>query len=203
MPPGFEADVEHGTGIYGRCMMDTLTAVRGLIFAVVSFAALAFSQAMAEEGAPEEGTVEAFSSWEADGEIYPTGVNEATFVGVLSGVLYVRAEDGSIDSGLLTCPATVVINTDDFSQTGKGKCIIITPEAERIYASFECAGEYGQGCNGDFALNGGTGEQENISGGGPIEFKSAFASFALTPGHVLEQSSVGLMLLPELAYKLP
>ena len=33
--------------------------------------------------AAEEGTVEAFSSWEASGHIYPTGVEESTFVGVL------------------------------------------------------------------------------------------------------------------------
>jgi hypothetical protein len=154
--------------------------------------------------AAEEGTVEAFSSWQARGQIYPTGPNEGTFVGALSGVLYVKGDDDSLDAGLITCPATVLINTEDGSQTGHGKCVILTPEAERIYAEFRCSGVYLEGCNGDFTLKGGTGKNENISGGGPIRFKSAFSNLAaVTPGSVVEQSAVGVALWPKLTYRIP
>jgi hypothetical protein len=157
--------------------------------------------AAAQEG--REGTVEAFSSWQARGQIYPTGPEEVTFIGVLSGILYVTDEEGSTDAGLITCPGTVVVNSADGSQVGHGKCVIVTPDAERIYAEFKCSGVYLAGCNGDFVLTGGTGDKENISGGGPIQIKSAFANIAALPGNVVEQMAVGLAVWPALTYKLP
>ena len=167
-------------------------------------AALTIALIISYPAAAEEGTVEAFSSWQARGQIYPTGPQEATFVGALSGILYVKGDDGSLDAGLITCPGTVVINTEDGSQTGHGKCVIMTPEAERIYAEFECSGIYLEGCNGDFTLKGGTGKNESISGGGPIQFKSAFSNLAASvPGSVVEQSAVGVALWPKLTYKIP
>ncbi len=176
---------------------------------VVSAAKLAFGAviaiaiAMSVPAVAEEGTVEAFSSWEARGQIYPTGVAETTFVGVLSGVLYVTDEAGSMDAGLITSPVTVAINTEDGSQVADGKCVIVTPDSERIYAEFKCSGVYLEGCNGDFTLKGGTGDKENISGGGPIQIKTAFANIAAVPGSVVEETAVGLAVWPELTYKLP
>jgi len=150
-----------------------------------------------------ESTVEAFSSWEAKGQMYPTGPQEMSFVGVLSGVLYVRGDDGSFDAGLIACPGTVVINTADGSQVGTGKCVIITPDAERVYAQFECMGLYGQGCNGDFELTGGTGSKTNISGGGEVQFKSAFTSLIAMPGNIVEKEAIGMAIWPALTYRLP
>ncbi len=166
-------------------------------------AVIAIAIAMSVPAVAEEGTVEAFSSWEARGQIYPTGPEEATFIGVLSGIFYVTDEEGSMDAGLITCPGTVVVNTADGSQVGHGKCIIVTPDAERVYAEFKCSGVYLAGCNGDFVLTGGTGEKENISGGGPIQIKSAFANIAAVAGNVVEQTTVGLAVWPKLTYKLP
>ena len=166
-------------------------------------AVIAIAIAMSVPAVAEEGTVEAFSSWEARGQIYPTGPEETTFVGVLSGVLYVTGDDGSMDAGLIICPVTVAINTEDGSQVGDGKCVIVTPDGERIYAEFKCSGVYLEGCNGDFTLKGGTGDKENISGGGPILIKTAFANIAAIPGSVVEQTAVGLAVWPELTYKLP
>jgi len=171
-------------------------------------AAVTVALAAAFPAAAEEGTVTAFSSWQARGQIFPTGPTEATFVGVLSGIIYVKGADealdaSSIDAGLITCPSTVEINTEDGSQKGKGKCVIVTGDAERIYAKFQCAGTYLQGCNGDFTLAGGSGEKANISGGGPIQLKSALGKLAVVPGTMIEQSAVGFAVWPKLTYKLP
>ncbi len=166
-------------------------------------AVMAIAIAMSVPAVAEEGTVEAFSSLEANGLIYPTGPKETTFVGVLSGVLYITDEAGSMDAGLITCPVTVAINTEDGSQVADGKCVIVTPDSERIYAEFKCSGVYLEGCNGDFTLKGGTGDKENISGGGPIQIKTAFANIAAAPGNVVEETVVGLAVWPELTYKLP
>lgn len=158
--------------------------------------------------AAEEGTVEAFSEWKARGQIFPTGPEEATFVGALSGVLYVEGktkagEKRSIDAALITCPGTMVINVTDGSQVGDGRCVIVTPDGERVYARFTCAGTYLEGCNGEFTLTGGTGEKKNISGGGPIQLKSAIAQLVGIPGTMVEQTAIGIALWPELTYKLP
>ncbi|MGR8918040.1 MAG: hypothetical protein ACU85V_00355 [Gammaproteobacteria bacterium] len=155
-----------------------------------------------------EGVVEALSSWEARGHIYPTGTDEATFVGLLSGVVYVKADDAALDiseldTALITCPSSVEIDMASGTALGRGKCVILTPDAERIYAKFECSGKFLQGCRGNFEFTGGTGERANISGGGPIQLKSAFGQLAVTPGAVVEQSAVGLAVWPKLTYKLP
>lgn len=156
----------------------------------------------------EQGTVEAFSSWEARGQIFPTGPQEATFVGALFGVLYVEGktsegEQRSIDAGLITCPGTVVIDVAEGRQMGEGRCVILTPDGERIYGKFTCSGTYLEGCNGEFTLVGGTGEKQNISGGGPIQLKSAFAHLTAMPGTMVQQATIGIALWPELNYKLP
>jgi len=163
----------------------------------------ALALALAGIAEAEEGTLEAVSSWEARGQIYPTGPEEATFVGALSGILYVSSADGSMDAGLITCPATLVINTTDGSQTGHAKCVIVTPDAERVFGEFTCAGVLGEGCNGDFTLTGGTGEKANISGGGPIQLRGAPSRLALTTGNMIEQTTIGLAVWPKLTYKLP
>ena len=153
--------------------------------------------------AAEEDTVEAFSSWEASGHIYPTGVEESTFVGVLSGILYVRNSDDVIEAGLIMCPATVTVNTTDGSQHGSAKCVIVTPESNRVFGSFECDGVYQAGCAGEFTITGGTGSMQGITGGGPIKLQSAFANAALVPGTVIDQTAAGLALWPALSYKIP
>jgi hypothetical protein len=151
----------------------------------------------------EEGTVEAFSSWQARGQIYPTGTAEATFVGALFGILYVKNKDGSFDTGRVTCPAVITINTSDTSQSSQGRCVILTPDVERIYAEFKCSGTVGSGCNGNLTFKGGTGAKENITGGGPIQFKAAFADMMAVPGNIVDAAYAGIAVLPKLTYKLP
>ncbi len=166
-------------------------------------AALLVAMLQISPAAALEGTVEAFASWQMRGQLIPTGPKEATFSGVLSGVLYVRGSDGSFETGLITCPGTIAINTDDLSQSGHGKCVIVTPDAERVFGEFKCSGVYRSGCNGDFKFTGGTGEKENISGGGPIQFKAALERLIASPGNVVDHSAVGLAVWPALTYKIP
>jgi len=179
---------------------------RSLVAGAALVLAAAFGSAMpavAQEELPKEGTVEAFTSWEASGRVYPTGPAEATFVGILAGILYVRDETGTIDAGFITCPGTVTIDTGDGSQTGEAKCVIVTPENDRVFGRFTCEGVYLEGCNGDFEITGGTGTLEGISGGGRIELKSAFAHVATVPGNIVEETAAGLALWPALSYRLP
>lgn len=177
--------------------MNPATLIRILLVATVTVSMLGGGATAAEEE-----TVEAFSSWEARGQIFPTGPSEATFVGALSGILYVKNKEGSYDAGLVTCPGVITIDTKDYGQSGEGRCVISTPDGDRIYAEFKCSGVVGSGCNGEFTLKGGTGAKENISGGGPIHFKSAFLDLTATPGNIVDTVYGGLAVLPKLTYKL-
>lgn len=168
-----------------------------VLFCMIAGALLSLS------AAAEEGSVQAFSSWQAKGQMYPTAPEEMTFVGSFFGILYVQGEDGSFDAGLITCPSTVAVNTRDRSLTGNGKCVIVTPDAERVYAAFECSGAYREGCSGNFTLTGGTGSKSKISGGGEVQFKSAFANLTLLPGNVVEQEAVGMAYWPKLTFSVP
>jgi hypothetical protein len=160
-------------------------------------------------GGAEEGTIEAFSQWEARGQVFPTGLEEATFVGVLSGVIYVK-DDGdelttaTLDAGVIQCPGTLVINTSDGSQHGNGKCVVLTPDGERVFGAFTCRGTHLEGCQGDFTLTGATGTLQGLSGSGPLQLKSAFTEYLrATPGSIVQQTAVGLAVWPKLTYQLP
>ena len=184
----------------GACRPGALHA--GAIVGALLAASLVLAASTTAANA-EEGTVEAFSSWEASGHIYPTGVEESTFVGVLSGILYVRNADNVIDAGLIMCPGTVTIDTTDGSQHGTAKCVIVTPDSDRVFGSFECEGVYNAGCEGAFTITGGTGSMQGIIGGGPITLQSAFANATLVPGTIVDQTAAGLALWPALSYTLP
>jgi hypothetical protein len=159
--------------------------------------------------AQEDPAVEAFAQWEARGQVFPTGPEEATFVGVLAGVIYVKdfgSELGAaaIDAGVIQCPGTLVINSRDGSQHGTGKCVVLTPDGERIFGDFVCTGAYLEGCQGEFKLTGGTGGLQGITGGGALELQSGFIEYlSTTPGSIVQQSAVGLAVWPRLTYTLP
>lgn len=173
-------------------------------FLPIAAAAIGLGLALpAAAGQGQTTTVEAFSSWEARGEFYQTGPNEATFVGVLSGILYVEGADGSLEAGLMTCPARLRVDKESWAQTGTADCVILTPDGERVYGEFECAGTYQEGCRGAFSIVGGTGSREGITGGGPIEFDNAVPALTDVPGNMVTTQAIGLVRLPELTFRLP
>jgi hypothetical protein len=66
------------------------------------------------------------------------------------------------------------------------------------------AGEYLQGCQGDFNLLGGTGKFDGITGQSPFEIRSNIGIMVanLTSGRVAGSAS-GLAVWPALSYKIP
>lgn len=168
-----------------------------------AFAALLASLCQIGPAAAEEATVEAYSSWEAAGTVFQTGIDEATFSGVLSGAFNVEGEDGSLEIGLIACPGMIVVNKDDWSQRGTANCVITTGDAERIYADLECSGTYREGCTGQFTFTGGTGAYEGITGGGPIEFLNVLSNRSAIGGTQVTAEAIGLARWPTLTYRIP
>jgi hypothetical protein len=152
--------------------------------------------------AAEQGTIKAFAAWRGDGQAVQTGVDEATFIGAISGTVYVETEKGPVDSGQMVCPAMLLINTKDGSQSGAGRCAITANDGARIFAQLTCTGVHLVGCDGDFALTGGTERFAGITGGGRFTVRSKLQGLVGGPGTVAETVS-GIMFWPELRYEIP
>jgi hypothetical protein len=153
--------------------------------------------------AAEEATVEAFATWEGRGQLFETGPKEMTFVGALSGTLYVKTEKGPLDSGRLTCPAIVAISIEDGSQKGTGRCTIAAKDGARVYAEIACTGYHLVGCDGELKLTGGTGRFEGISGGGKLTIRSEFGEIDAISDAAAHEKARGIIFWPELRYTLP
>jgi hypothetical protein len=153
--------------------------------------------------AAEQATIKAFASWQGSGQVFETGLDELTFVGALSGTVYVETEKGPIDSGQLVCPALVRINTTDSSQSGSARCTITARDGARIFAQVSCAGIHLIGCDGQFDLIGGTKRFEGISGGGPVTLRSEFRRFTDVSEASAHEQARGIMFWPALRYNIP
>lgn len=171
---------------------------------IAGLAALALSLGATQSvNAAEEATVKAFSAWEGQGHLFETGVAELTFVGALAGTMYIDTEKGPLASGQMVCPAVVTIDTDDGSQSGKGRCIVTAKDGARVFAEISCAGFHLIGCDGDFTLTGGTGRFEGISGGGRVTIRSDFHEIAPLSKAAAQEQASGILYLRELRYNIP
>ncbi len=167
-------------------------------------AALALSLSLIRPaGAAEEATIKAFSAWQGQGQLFETGPTERTFVGALTGTMYIDTEKGPLASGAMVCPAVVTINSDDGSQEGKGRCVIMAKDGARVFAEVSCAGFHLIGCDGDFKLTGGTGRFEGISGGGHVTIRSEFGEITPLSKAATQEVATGILYLRELSYKIP
>jgi hypothetical protein len=152
--------------------------------------------------AAEQGTIKAFAAWRGEGRAIQTGVDEATFIGAISGTVYVETEKGPVDGGQMVCPAMLLVNTKDGSQSAAGRCAITTNDGARIFARLTCTGVHLVGCDGDFALTGGTDRFAGITGGGRFTVRSKLQELVGVPGAVAETLN-GIMFWPELRYAIP
>lgn len=153
--------------------------------------------------AGEDATIKAFAAWEGDGQLFETGPTELTFVGALSGTVYVETDKGPVESGRMVCPALIRINTEDSSQSGSARCTITVTDGARIFAEASCAGVHLIGCDGTFDLKGGTKRFEGITGGGAITLRSDFGRFSDVSEASAREQARGIIVWPALHYSIP
>src|SRR5262245_10288852 len=151
----------------------------------------------------EEGTFKAFAAWQGDGQTLQTGTNEATFIGTISGTVYVESDKGPGDGGQLVCPAMLQVNTDDGTQSGVGRCSITTRDGARIFAQLACTGVHLVGCDGDFTLTGGTDRFAGVTGGGRFTVRSQLQESIRLSGGTSLLSASGIMFWRDLHYRVP
>ena len=152
----------------------------------------------------EDATVNAFAAWWGQGRTFKTGTNEATFIGVLVGPLYVETEKGIVKSGKMTCPAVVDLGIEDASQRGKGRCVIAAQDGAKIYAEINCTGVFMAGCSGELKFTGGTERFAGITGGGKLTIRSDLQQFVKDgSGDSFQEDATGSLNLTALHYKIP
>ncbi|MGF1629283.1 MAG: hypothetical protein ACFCUT_07415 [Kiloniellaceae bacterium] len=165
----------------------------------------AASLAASSIAAAEEQTINAFSAWTGEGVVYDSGPNTGTFVGAISGALYVHTDKGPASAGLMVCPAMLEIDLVDATQLGQGKCTITGDDGAKVFAEWTCQGVHLIGCDGEFKLTGGSGRMEGIIGTGSLTVRTTTrvaSTAAMLDGAVTEIGS-GILLLEDLVYTLP
>ncbi len=153
--------------------------------------------------AGEEATVKVFSSWQGVGNTFTTGPKQATFVGALTGPMYVDTEKGPLQSGMMVCPAVVTLGLDDASVRSQARCTITAKDGAAIYAEIACTGVYLVGCTGDLTLTGGTGRFAGVSGGGRVTIRTELRQTTAVSADVSKDQGWGILFVRELHYKLP
>ena len=154
--------------------------------------------------AAEERTVAAAAAWVSEGRFFLTGENEALFVGVLGGVLYVENAEGRLDQAAIICPGDFVIDLNSGAQEGEGKCIIEDKDGDNVFANWICLGQNFVGCAGEFVVTAGTGKFQGITGRSDLVARTAFSGIVVDlKRDIVTEASTGMFTLPRLTYTLP
>jgi hypothetical protein len=182
-------------------MMKHLLALRLVAVVLAGFMSLGLAAA---GHAAEETTIEAFATWQGEGTLVPMGPNPAVLVATLHGVVYIQTDHGPLRSGTIICPAVADVSLDDGKQTAKGRCAWTADDGDQVYAEWTCEGRHLIGCKGDYALTGGTGRFEGVTGGGPVVLRSEIGTIAAdASGQAIERTTTGILYWPALKYTLP
>jgi len=170
----------------------------------IAAAALVIGLCQASDAsAVEEQTIRAFSPFEAEGKVLATGPNEATYIGLLSGRLYIDTDQGPVDAGSMACPIVLHIKLKDRTEQGSGQCVITGPAGNRAYLDLSCTGVPLVGCSGASALTGGTGRFANATGGGTFVLRSSLHEFEAKADSTVAVKTSGIIFWRDLHYKIP
>ena len=154
--------------------------------------------------AAEEATINAFSAWIGDGELFPTGPDHAVFIGSLRGRIYVETEKGPIDAGLLICPAMVDLNLKTGVQRANAQCSVRSDDGARVFGTLTCLGLHLIGCDGEFEITSGTDRFDGITGGGPVTIRSDLRALAVDlDSRRAVEAGTGTLVFRDFHYKIP
>jgi hypothetical protein len=143
-------------------------------------------------------TLDAFAIWRSDAQIVPISVKTAVLAGTLGGPLYIETDDGPLDSGDVSCPATIEFNLQTAHQTGQGYCTFTANDGAKAFGNWHCAGTVGEGCAGDFTLTGGTGRLASVSGKSEIAFMASRHDLHIADRATLADKAGGITIWPGL-----
>ena len=143
---------------------------------MLPIAGLAFALGLAAlpAAAETDETIRAYSVWDSHGATYAAGADESIFSATLIGRFYIDTEQGPVDAGMLSCPATVHIRPDR-TQSGQAICAITGKDGAQAFLDLSCTGVYMVGCSGKATVTGGTGRFKGVTGDGSFTIRSDLA----------------------------
>jgi hypothetical protein len=178
----------------------------------VAAAAAIASATMLAAGAPAlaaDAAARVVAAVRNQGVFFEIGEHRALFMGALQGTLFVETGSDALDGSSIVCPVSFVIDVVP-GFTAEGHCTIARAEEHKVYARWTCAGTVMQGCGGRLTLIGGTGRFAGISGEADLLMRAVpreFADPALAAPRsavgVAREAGTGLLILPNLRYRLP
>jgi hypothetical protein len=177
---------------------------------VVKIGVVALAFALGLAGGPvdglaaEEATVRAVAAWSGQGWFFPVGPEEALFVGLLRGILFVEDSRGALNDARMVCPFKLEMHRVTGAQTGDGRCVLTNRDQHQVFAQFTCAGAYGVGCKGRFMLIGGTESFKGITGEGEVILRSALhEQSAQSSSEGVREAGTGIAVWQALRYRIP
>ena len=175
-----------------------------LIRTAVLTAGLAASLSLSASAA-EQQTFNAFSAWTGQGFTVQSGPNEKTFVGSVTGRVYVETDKGPTDAGEMICPLKLKVNTQTGSQEMSGTCTIAGNDGALMNLDLKCTGVYMVGCKGDSTIAaGGTGRFAKVTGGGPFTIRAARREASQDGSTaIIDQSASGIIFWRGFKYNMP
>jgi len=175
----------------------------------IGFSSVLFVVTVALAAAPgaeaQEQTLDGFMAWEGAGAVYESGPDEGTFVGAISGTLFIQTEKGPAAAGAMVCPVLLEIDLRDATQHGEGKCVVTGDDGAKAFTAWTCRGVHRIGCDGEMTLTGGSGRLQGITGKGALSVRTingVGVTNAMAGGAVAEGLR-GLLTPEEMTYSLP
>jgi hypothetical protein len=150
----------------------------------------------------EEAVVKILAPWEAEGKLYRVGPQQIQFLGAFEGIMYLETGDSELDAALFICPTRHELDEATERTSASGRCHIVAAEGN-VYGRFECEGKIGS-CDGRFEITAGTDALAGITGGGPMQIRTALTATmrnAVSGDMVTE--AAGLAVWPELRIDIP
>jgi hypothetical protein len=190
-----------------------MTGIRPVAVGVLTFVALLAPGILGTVAAPalaQEATARVVGPVRLHGLYFEIGEHVAQVMGALHGTLFVESGTNALDGWSVLCPATFVISGPTPSFNAEGYCAIARDETQKIYARWTCAGTVHQGCRGRLTMTGGigsfariTGESDVIVRGTMLEITDVPPTGPRGPIGVAREIGTGLMILPNLRYRVP
>lgn len=172
-----------------RNTISRLTTAAALFCAATALPAAAADEAVA---------VNAFATWQAQGQVIETGTEQVSIVGVLGGMLYVETSEGPADAGDIACPAVIRVNADTGRQAASGACVFTAHDGARAFGEWECTGVHLVGCRGEFRLTGGVGRFAGATGKSSLLFRGRLTGLSQKANAPVTEHASGIMVWRDL-----
>jgi hypothetical protein len=149
-----------------------------------AMAAFVATTTLVSARAADQDPMNAFAFWQGQGQIVDIGDQRVALIGAFGGPFYVETAEGPVETGTITCPVLMQIDTRTARQSGSGSCMFTAHDGARAYGDWECTGVHLVGCKGIFTVRGGSGRLDGIKGTSTILFRGRPERLIDRPGMV-------------------